>query len=242
MARIRDGGFAIQGKKRRKDLGRAIVCGFLMMGPAVRSADFTVAKGEPAPKITVTIYNYAQVPEATLDKAEAVAARIFERAGIENSWQELRVTAAGVGTIPRTFRYRNEVNIVIHIVPQAMAGRLSPSQICLGLAVVAEGNKGGDVAYVFYQRVEEMVRGHDLTAADSLGHAMAHEIGHLLLGERSHSPIGLMRARWNKSDLQSAAAGWLIFTDAEAVRLRAQVRERLAAKIAATASEIAASK
>ena len=38
--------------------------------------------------------------------------------------------------------------------------------------------------------------------------------------------MGLMRARWDRSDLLRAATGWLIFTDAEAERLRADVRAR----------------
>ena len=29
-----------------------------------------------------------------------------------------------------------------------------------------------------------------------LGHAMAHEVGHLLLGAHSHAPAGLMTAHW----------------------------------------------
>ncbi len=40
-----------------------------------------------------------------------------------------------------------------------------------------------------------------------LGHAAAHEIGHLLLGSNSHSPQGLMRARWSRQDLQNAGIG-----------------------------------
>jgi hypothetical protein len=107
-----------------------------------------------------------------------------------------------------------------------MAARLASSQICLGLSVGPGGNKRGDMAYVFYYRVEELARGRSLSAADSLGHAMAHEIGHLLLGTNSHSPTGLMRARWDRSDLLRAATGWLIFTDDESERLRAEVRSR----------------
>jgi len=209
--------------------GLGMVAGLFMTGSAGFGGDIPAVRGEPGPKITVTIYNYAQVPSGTLDEAEAVAARIFERANIESSWQEHRVTAAGSTTIANTLRTRNEVRITMHIIPRSMAVRLTPSQICLGLSVVPGGNKRGDMAYVFYHRVEELARGRNLSAADSLGHAMAHEIGHLLLGANSHSPSGLMRARWDRSDMLRAATGWLIFTAEEAERLRAEVRERLSA-------------
>jgi hypothetical protein len=45
-----------------------------------------------------------------------------------------------------------------------------------------------------------------------LGHAMAHELGHLLLGTNSHSSDGLMRAQWNRGDLAEAARGNLLFS------------------------------
>ena len=49
-----------------------------------------------------------------------------------------------------------------------------------------------------------------------LGHAAAHEIGHLLLGSNSHSPFGLMRARWSGQDLQNAC--WEFSPDARTDR------------------------
>ncbi len=221
----REGDVEIQGQEIR-GWWLGMVVGLFLMGSAGFGEGTPVAEGESSPRITVTVYNYAQAPSATLDEAEAVAARILERAGIGSSWQEHRVTAAGSETIANTLRTRNEVCVTMHIVPQSMAVRLAPSQICLGLSVVPGGNKRGDMAYVFYHRVEELARGRNLSAAESLGHAMAHEIGHLLLGVQSHSPTGLMRARWDRSDLLRAATGWLIFTDAEGVRLRAEVRAR----------------
>ena len=206
--------------------GLGIAVGLFMMGSAGFGGDTPASGGEPGPKITVTIYNYAQAPSGTLDEAQAVAARIFERVGIESSWQEHRATAAVSETIANTLRTRNEVHITMHVVPRSMAARLAPSRICLGLSVVPGGNKRGDMAYVFYHRVEELARARNLSAAESLGHAMAHEIGHLMLGTNSHSPTGLMRARWDRSDLLRAATGWLIFTDDESERLRAEVRSR----------------
>ena len=160
-----------------------------MTGSAGFGGDIPAVRGEPNPKITVTIYNYAQAPSGTLEEAEAVAARILERAGIEGF-------VAGTSRLGRqapspsqnTLRTRNEVRITMHIIPRSMAVRLAPSQICLGLSVVPGGNKRGDMAYVFYHRVEELARTRNLSAGDSLGHAMAHEIGHLLLGTNSHSP------------------------------------------------------
>jgi hypothetical protein len=43
-----------------------------------------------------------------------------------------------------------------------------------------------------------------------LGHVIAHELGHLL-GLDSHSPTGIMRADWSRTDLEDAFSGNLLF-------------------------------
>jgi len=58
---------------------------------------------------------------------------------------------------------------------------------------------------------------------------MAHEIGHVLLYQAAHSPAGLMRAQWNRSDFENMVGGNLLFTSEEAARVRAEVRRRNAA-------------
>jgi hypothetical protein len=53
-----------------------------------------------------------------------------------------------------------------------------------------------------------------------LGHAIAHELGHLFLGTNSHSPTGLMRARWQSDDLANASRGALNFSSVESQQMR----------------------
>jgi len=45
--------------------------------------------------------------------------------------------------------------------------------------------------------------------ATLLGRAVAHEIGHLLLGTSQHADAGLMRAHWSDRELQQGSeADW----------------------------------
>jgi hypothetical protein len=44
---------------------------------------------------------------------------------------------------------------------------------------------------------------------------MAHEIGHVLLGSTEHSPAGIMKANWGKTDYQRAQAGSMEFSAAQ---------------------------
>src|SRR5262249_6859977 len=63
----------------------------------------------------------------------------------------------------------------------------------------------------------EMVREGEL-----LGYVVVHELGHLLLGKNSHSAEGLMRAKWELSELRQAARGKLSFSRSEAASMRAR--------------------
>ncbi len=84
----------------------------------------------------------------------------------------------------------------------------------------------------FYHRVERIARTHlntsnwrgasGVDAAILLAHAMAHEIGHLLLPD-GHSASGLMRADWSADDLHDAVRGELNFTPEQADVIRARL-------------------
>jgi hypothetical protein len=59
-----------------------------------------------------------------------------------------------------------------------------------------------------------------------LGHAIAHEVGHLLLNQQVHSPQGIMRGEWGLTDLRDINCGVLLFTAQQAEVLRSDVRRR----------------
>jgi hypothetical protein len=52
-----------------------------------------------------------------------------------------------------------------------------------------------------------------------LGHAIAHEVGYLLL-PYPLPPTGLMRATWLSKDFQDLARGWFLFTSEQAELMR----------------------
>ena len=53
-----------------------------------------------------------------------------------------------------------------------------------------------------------------------LGYAIAHEIGHILLGQSSHAAAGLMRANWSEKDLKPVHHDQMQFTPEQAERMR----------------------
>ena len=62
--------------------------------------------------------------------------------------------------------------------------------------------------------------------SDALGFAVAHEVGHLLLGTNAHGAAGLMRAVWSRSELQrNDPADWL-FTAGESLAMSRALHQR----------------
>jgi hypothetical protein len=167
-------------------------------------------------RIQTRVYNMAKVRPAILSGALIEASEIFRRIGIEIEWvegysgQRLGSSQLYLRIIPRLFpntRYA-----------------LGPSH--LGYAATSE--EGGVLATIFFHRVEELAWGNPSYA---LGCAIAHELGHLLLGDDQrkgspHSASGLMRGPWTRDDLKRKARETMQFTSEDARQLRARLLER----------------
>lgn len=122
------------------------------------------------------------------------------------------------------------------------ARRISPGDLThLSLRIVSWSSQLGDSTFgiaflseegvgvysdVFYPLVEKLHSDFGASLSRVLGHVMAHEIGHLLLGLRSHSALGIMQPHWQEEALRRIGMGTLLFT-AEQAR---SMRERLLAK------------
>ena len=169
-------------------------------------------------QLHVRIYDYAQVSPETLAEAKSVASSIFRRIGVEISWLGHSVSSNS----PEDSFKGEPVNpkLQLRILNRQMTEKLSVNKTMTGLAFQGTAGQPGRVANVFYHRVEDLAKSKTCSKGEILGHAAAHELGHLLLGNLDHPSIGLMKARLEHKDLQSAARGDLRFTEGEAVLIR----------------------
>jgi hypothetical protein len=116
---------------------------------------------------------------------------------------------------------------LIRIVPAHLG---PPSKVGdpLGAAVIDVG-----YASLFATEVGKQAGQYRVTPAILMGYATAHEIGHLLLGEK-HAASGLMRAVWGKEQYRNMAQRWLGFSENEkralCAALSANVRDGKATK------------
>ena len=133
------------------------------------------------------------------------------------SEQEAGLRSAGrVGTPAPTWsgladrgcsKFKWPTNLALRVVPR------SPGSVndVFGVAFLsAEGT--GCYSDVYYDRATDLHADWNVSLADILGAVMAHELGHLLLGSNSHTPLGIMRGHWQPEELRRLARGGLLFT------------------------------
>jgi hypothetical protein len=168
--------------------------------PAAQSNGQTEAK----PEVMISLHNVAHVSAATVDEAMAVVVGIFRIAGIRVLWRDARADVAVIIARPP---YPHSIRDATFALGYALRTNLKPSRVAFALA----------------DRIGDTARGLGLRDDVVLGIAMAHEVGHLLLPDNSHAASGIMRREWSQSDYQKARLGQLMFTDAEARLMRAEV-------------------
>jgi hypothetical protein len=201
----------------------AAAMGICRQGASAASAIATVDRHISEPlKVRVWVINAARVDETTLSGALSRVAQIFRDAGIRLTW--LKCPGATVQSANSAGCLADESSVlVLRIVNHPASESVSPN--ALGFAVAHQGDS--TYASVFRDRVLAMVgRGGPCSEAELLGHAMAHELGHLLLGTSAHSRYGLMAGRWRATDLDRASLGDLRFSPAEAAIMRAEAARR----------------
>ncbi|MDR3699315.1 MAG: hypothetical protein P4L56_06740 [Candidatus Sulfopaludibacter sp.] len=159
------------------------------------------------PDIRVRVLNLAHIPERTVAAAESTAGEIFHGARVRVIWVDCDA-------------------------PEACRGRLGPSEFWLQLLserpaklpesvlgfslITNEPSNDGGYAAVTWQGIRALVDCLKIDTVPVLSAAIAHELGHLLLGPHAHSHDGVMKSHLGARELALAAHGGLRFTDAEA--------------------------
>jgi hypothetical protein len=175
--------------------------------------------------LLVNVYDTAGLSRTDLLHAEATAAAILSPAGIAVEWRDCR-PACDAPVSPST--------LALRIVTAADGSRASS----LGYTFVSGGDELGALATIVATRVRAMAREAGCDVGTLVGRAMAHEVGHALLGTSEHGAHGLMRATWKASELcRDRPDDWMFSRD-EAARMRGRLAARLQAanQIASSAS------
>lgn len=166
----------------------------------------TMAGAESAPtRVGVRLLNRALVSRAIMTRVTKEVSRVFGRIGIEMTWLEA---------------HDQDPLRVVLILDRAPFQPVTTDPQAMGFAqrVTADGNR---IAFAFVDRVQQLAGASELSAL--LACVIAHEIGHLLLPDDSHSAGGIMQARWDRGAVLLTARGGLAFTRQQGADMRAQI-------------------
>jgi hypothetical protein len=157
----------------------------LAVSAALLTARAATAAGTPE-RATIVLHvdDFANLLGTDLNAAEAVAQRIFAAAGIRTRWVH------GRGKGPR-------IGGALHVKVLVLSREMAEQKILAdGVApeVLGQAAKACGRAYIFSHRIDALAKRNQRYVGDLLGRVLAHEVGHLLLPENSHSATGIMTA------------------------------------------------
>jgi hypothetical protein len=179
-----------------------------------------LAAGEPGAviQLRVSVFNSSPISSSTIERAEGEAGHVLRDAGIEAIWlncpQEISQEASRGRCSEASFPSH------LHLRVLRVSHGLKVSTV--GISFSAEDGRGC-YADLFYEPIQQLEAETHVSKPVILGHAMAHELGHLLLGTNSHSPSGLMRAHWTREDLSNASVGNLRFSKEQGLKIRSRL-------------------
>ena len=147
-------------------------------------------------EVAVHLYDNAKTSQHLLAKATATADRIFAAAAITLRWQSCSPACVEDSTIP------------VFIIGIAGPQLEIPAQAALGFAMLGVGR--GNRAVVSVPRIEDFAEFTATPLAVAMGHAIAHELGHLIARSNYHS-TGIMTAKWGQDGAVRMRQGNLRF-------------------------------
>jgi hypothetical protein len=175
------------------------------------------AQSEPMPTtaVVILVYNYVRISPATLAAAELQANNILGVAGVQadfiECWEPVAPDSRDLcqkGWTAQTpgLRFISGVN-------KFQEAEFAETAIPV-------------LSTIYFEKVARRVHRENADANLSafLGCVMAHELGHLLLGNPGHSATGIMQPQWGSPQMRQALTGNLLFTRQQAVRIQTKAR------------------
>src|SRR5258708_3182254 len=172
--------------------------------------------------LTVQVYNWASVAPQILTAAEDETMRIFRQTGVAVSWLNCPLSISEAEANPICIEPCPPSRLAVRINSEMPANLAKTS---LGVAL----SDSGVYATIYYPRVEEYAKESIATHSQILGHAIAHEMGHLLLGPVPHARFGIMRGEWTAKDLRSITMGAFLFSPRQSALIRQAAMRRFSA-------------
>ena len=165
------------------------------------------SSGQPEVEVFVPFVNGANI-DMSLARARTIVSAIYSEIGVRIVWRSTRSAPSGCSKTPLHGK------IVVAFRASASAARSEDA-----MAFSTPFSQEGPCVTVLMSRLNPEGERNTGRVGYLLGHALAHEIGHVLQGIPRHSETGLMKAHWTQREIVDMAREPLRFTtyDAELV-------------------------
>jgi hypothetical protein len=169
--------------------------------------------------LVIRVYDNTGVPAADMHAALAAAEAILRDAGIAVTWRQCPCENSDGEQIEPV----GPAELIVRVAEAPPAG--FPGS--LGFSIVDVERRSGTLATIFADRVNALSALAGTQSGPLLGRAIAHEIGHLLLGTTRHADRGLMRGLWTTIDLQKDQPWDWALSAEDGARMRRALAARL---------------
>jgi hypothetical protein len=164
--------------------------------------------------LRVDVYNLAQLSPRNVRLCTEEAARLMREVGVDVVWQFPSSQTPPqhtlkVDLVPPWKIADDGEPFIVRILAYA------PKDLPLALGYSLPAEPDWVHASIFDPRVEEVHYRNRVAYASLLGYAIAHELTHMVLKSGRHSIRGVMKARWERTDLLDIACGRLHFNPEE---------------------------
>jgi hypothetical protein len=165
-----------------------------------------IGKGED---VSVSIFDYSGLPESERSAILETAGRLLTSAGLDYALFD-----CGLSQCEGT---RGTSEIVVRLRVKGTGGKSGT----VG-RVTAMGELGGLIDLA--RDEAEALATPETGVGMVLGHILAHEIGHILLGSERHSAAGVMKPKWGPRDAREITMKGYSFLPEEGSRMRERLR------------------
>jgi hypothetical protein len=173
------------------------------------------------PPLIIRIYDSVGLTSDRLATARHAVSAVLKPGGIDITWRDCRR--------PRPDAAGSSCNGPLEpteVIVRVVNARSTQADDRLGYSSVDVQHHDDCLATVFADRIDAMASRTQSDSGSLLGHVMAHEIGHLLMGTSTHSPIGLMRERFSDDEVRRRSPIDWQLTRSDAKNVRVGLLER----------------
>jgi hypothetical protein len=163
--------------------------------------------------VQVKVYDYADLKAESVHRAVALTEQILAGAGLSVQVKLCR------GSVAVSCDGQNGLirNLVVRVV--AGGSKTNDSVLRSPLGQSMADHQGGTYASIFMERIQDAAAEADVPRDTVLAYAIAHEVGHLLLGDNAHTPRGVMKGNWDRKDYEAMNQRQFHFIEGQAHQL-----------------------